>query len=182
MALVVFLRGVNVGGHRTFRPSALARQLPHLDVVSIGAAGTFVIRRSVSRMLLRAEFTRRLPFEAEMAICQGREITALLSHDYFRDQRLRSNIVRFVSVLTRASRTAPTLPLRLPPTGSWLVQVLAREHRFVVGLYRRQMKTIGYLSALDRVFGVPVITRNWQTMAAIADVLGGGLSPVSHQP
>src|SRR4051794_3057989 len=27
MALVVFLRGVNVGGHRTFRPSVLAREL-----------------------------------------------------------------------------------------------------------------------------------------------------------
>ena len=27
MALVVFLRGVNVGGHRTFRPAALAKVL-----------------------------------------------------------------------------------------------------------------------------------------------------------
>jgi hypothetical protein len=26
MALIVFLRGVNVGGHRTFRPSILARE------------------------------------------------------------------------------------------------------------------------------------------------------------
>jgi hypothetical protein len=27
MALIVFLRGVNVGGHRTFRPSIVAREL-----------------------------------------------------------------------------------------------------------------------------------------------------------
>ena len=33
MALVVFLRGVNVGGHRTFRPTKLAAQLEHLDIV-----------------------------------------------------------------------------------------------------------------------------------------------------
>ena len=45
MALVVFLRGVNVGGHRTFRPAALVKDLAHLDAVNIGAAGTFVIRR-----------------------------------------------------------------------------------------------------------------------------------------
>ena len=38
MALVVFLRGVNVGGHRTFRPTVLAKQLRHLDAVNIGAA------------------------------------------------------------------------------------------------------------------------------------------------
>src|ERR1700722_7543503 len=31
VARVVLLRGVNVGGHRTFRPAHLARQLKHLD-------------------------------------------------------------------------------------------------------------------------------------------------------
>ncbi|HEU4387048.1 MAG TPA: hypothetical protein VFV34_04580, partial [Blastocatellia bacterium] len=39
------LRGVNVGRHRTFRPTTLAKQLKHLDAVNIDAAGTFVIRR-----------------------------------------------------------------------------------------------------------------------------------------
>ena len=170
MALVVFLRGVNVGGHRTFRPSTLVTQLAHLDAVNIGAAGTFVIRRPISRARLRAEFTRTLPFEAEIAICQHREISGLLSRQHFSDQRVRPDVVRFVSVLTRASRAAPPLPLRLPVTGPWLVQVLAREHRLVVGVYRRQMKTIRYLRELDRVFNVPVITRNWKTMMAIADV------------
>ena len=59
MALVVLLRGVNVGGHRTFRPSTLAKQLKHLDAVNIGAAGTFVIRRPVTQAQLRAELARQ---------------------------------------------------------------------------------------------------------------------------
>jgi uncharacterized protein (DUF1697 family) len=33
------------------------------------------------------------------------------------------------------------------------------------------MKAIGYLGTLDRHFGVPVTTRNWNTMTAIARVL-----------
>jgi hypothetical protein len=45
MALVVFIRGVNVGGHRTFRPSVLARGLSDYGVVNVGAAGTFVVRK-----------------------------------------------------------------------------------------------------------------------------------------
>jgi hypothetical protein len=49
--------------------------------------------------------------------------------------------------------------------------VLARDDRFVLGLYRRHMKVIGYLSSLDRLFGVPVITRNWNTITSIARVL-----------
>jgi uncharacterized protein (DUF1697 family) len=55
MALVVFLRGVNVGGHRVFRPSAFAKELSHLGAVNIGAAGTFVIRPRIARAELRAE-------------------------------------------------------------------------------------------------------------------------------
>jgi hypothetical protein len=64
MALVVLLKGVNVGGYRTFRPSALAKELERFDIVNVGAAGTFVIRQTVGRMKLRAEVMRRLPFEA----------------------------------------------------------------------------------------------------------------------
>ena len=68
MALVVLLRGVNVGGHRTCRPTTLTEQLKHLDAVNIGAAGTFVIRRPVTRAQLRAELARRLPFDTAIMI------------------------------------------------------------------------------------------------------------------
>jgi DNA-binding XRE family transcriptional regulator len=39
MALIVFLRGVNVGGHKTFRPSILAGELSHYDVVQVQPTG-----------------------------------------------------------------------------------------------------------------------------------------------
>ncbi len=39
MAWVVFLRGVNVGGHKAFRPSVVAKDLAEFDVVNVGAAG-----------------------------------------------------------------------------------------------------------------------------------------------
>ncbi len=174
MAFVVLLRGVNVGGHRTFRPTTLVAQLKHLDAVNIGAAGTFVIRRPVSQAQVRAEFARRLPFDTEIVICPGRDIVRLMSHEAFSDHPASPGIVRFVSVLTRSPRSTPSTPICFPATGRWLVKILAREQRFALGMYRRHMKTIGYLSALDRVFGVPVTTRNWNTMIAIAKVLEAG--------
>jgi uncharacterized protein (DUF1697 family) len=173
VALVVLLRGVNVGGHRSFRPSALTGQLKHLDAVNIGAAGTFVIRRPVTRAQLRAELTRRLPFEAEIVICDGREIARLMSGSHFAGQSLRPDIVRFVSVLSRRPRSAPSLPVSFPSSGKWLLKILARDNRFVVGLYRRHMKVISYLGTLDRLFGVPATTRNWNTITAISKVLDG---------
>ncbi|MHB0962306.1 MAG: DUF1697 domain-containing protein [Gemmatimonadaceae bacterium] len=174
MALVVLLRGVNVGGHRNFRPTTLAAQLKHLDVVNIGAAGTLLVRRPVTRTQLRAELARRLPFVAEIIICQGREISRLVSQDHFADQPVRPDIVRFVSVLSKRPRSMPSMPMRLPSSGKWLLKILERDNRFVFGVYRRHMKVIGYLGAFDRLFGVPLTTRNWNTITAIAKVLRDG--------
>ena len=171
MALVVLLRGVNVGGHKRFRPTVLAEQLEHLDAVNIGAAGTFVIRRSISRTELRAEMTRRLPFHTEIVICEGREILRLMSRNHFADQPARSEVVRFMSVLSRKPRSTPSIPVRFPVGGKWLVKILAREGHFVLGVYRRHMKAIGYLGKIDDLFGVPATTRNWNTVTAIANVL-----------
>jgi len=173
MALVVLLRGLNVGGYRNFRPSKLAEQLKRLDVVNIGATGTFVIRRPVSPSQLRAEIAARLNFNAEIMIVQGREIGRLLSHAVFARYPVRPGIVRFVSVLSRVPASAPRLPMSFPPRGPWLLRILGRDGRFVFGMYKRHMKVIGYLGGLDLVFGVRATTRNWNTIAAIARIIEG---------
>ncbi|HEY7529954.1 MAG TPA: hypothetical protein VIC56_04685 [Gemmatimonadota bacterium] len=173
MALVVFLRGVNVGGYRTFRPSLVARDLSAYDVVNVGAAGTFVVWKPGPRARFRAELLRRLPFQPEIVLCDGREILALEAQDPFAAERPRPDVVRFVSVLTRPARARPALPLRLPPSGEWSLRVLGSKGRFVFGVYRRHMKAIGYLDRIDRLFGASVTTRNWNTVLAIARILKG---------
>jgi uncharacterized protein (DUF1697 family) len=173
VALVVLVRGVNVGGHKVFRPAVLARQLKHLDAVNIGAAGTFVIRGPISRTRLRAELTRRLPFDAEIMICDGREIVRLISRNHFGDEPVRPDVVRFVSVLSARPRSAPSTPLSIPANGKWLLKIVAHEDRFIIGMYRREMRAIGHLGTLDRLFGSPATTRNWNTITQIAGVLAG---------
>jgi uncharacterized protein (DUF1697 family) len=174
VALVVLLRGVNVGGHRTFRPATLAEQLKHLDAINIGAAGTFVIRRPVTRAQLRGELARRLPFDTEIMICPGRQFVRLMSQNHFADHPVRPDVVRFVSVLSKRPHSAPSTPMSFPASGKWLLKILARDNLFVFGVYRRHMKVISYLGTLDRIFGVPVTTRNWNTITAIARVLANG--------
>jgi uncharacterized protein (DUF1697 family) len=171
VALVVFLRGVNVGGHRTFRPTKLADALKHLGAVNMGAAGTLVIRQPMTQAQARAEVARELPFVAEIVVCQGREITNLVSKDPFKGESVRPGVVRFVSVLSQRPRLRPATPMRFPSSGQWLMKILTRRNRFVFGMYRRHMKVIGLLGALDRLYGVSVTTRNWNTIAAIAKVL-----------
>src|SRR5579863_7242016 len=132
MSLVVFLRGVNVGGHRTFRPSILARELSHYDVVNVGAAGTFVVRKPGSRRRFRAELLRKLPFETEVMLCDARDLIHLEKENPFGAQPARPDIVRFVSILSKASRAAPSIPITLPPDGEeWFLRVVASKNRFV---------------------------------------------------
>lgn len=171
MALVVFLRGVNVGGHRTFRPSKLAETLAHLGAVNIGAAGTLVLRHRMTQAQARTEVARKLPFVAEIVVCEGRDIASLISKNPFEGRSVRPGFVRFVSVLSQRPRSRPSIPMRIPSSGQWQVKILTRRNRFVIGIYRRHMKAIGVLGALDRLYGVPVTTRNWNTIASIARVL-----------
>jgi len=173
MALVVFLRGVNVGGHRTFRPSLLAKALSHYDVVNVGAAGTFVVRKPGSRATFRAALLRKLPFEAEVVLCDGRDLIGLETENPFGTEPSRPDVVRFVSILSKAGRVGTSIPITLPPRGKWLLRVVASKNRFVFGMYRRHMKTIGYLGQIDKLFGVPATTRNWNTIVAIVRILKG---------
>ena len=171
MALVVFLRGVNVGGHKTLRPSLVANQMSDFGVVNIGAAGTFVVRNRISQVKLRAELIQRLPFEAEVVIVKGDDVLDLASGNPFAGQPAGPKIVRFVSILAKRGQPLSSVPLSLPSGGEWSLKILAMKDRFVFGLYRREMKTIRYLGQLDKIFGVPATTRNWNTITAIAKIL-----------
>ena len=65
------------------------------------------------------------------------------------------DVVRFVSILSKAGGVRAPLPVTFPSNGEWLVRVIASEGQFVFGMYRRHMKTISYLGQIDKLYGVP---------------------------
>ncbi len=177
MPSVVFLRAVNVGGTNRCQPALIAKGLAKFGVVNIGAVGTFVVREDVSESVLRAAIARKLPFKCEIMICPARDIIKLTSKDPFSHEppvRLGPSgpdITRLVSVLHKRPRILPALPFSLPSDDDWLLKIIAIENRFVLGLYRREMKAISYLGKIEKFLGVPVTTRNWNTIEKIANIL-----------
>jgi uncharacterized protein (DUF1697 family) len=172
MTLVAFLRGINVGGHRTFRPSILAQELSEFEAVNVGAAGTFVVRKPKSRAKFRAALLQKAPFEVEVVLCDGRDLIRLETENPFAAGAWPPDVVRFVSILSKAGGAVrPSLPVTFPADGEWLVRVIASERQFVFGMYRRNMKTISHLGQIDKLFGVPATTRNWNTIMAIVRIL-----------
>lgn len=171
MALVVFLRGVNVGGHRTFRPTVLARELGAYDVVNLGAAGTFVVRKPGQRVKFLAELRRRLPFETEVALCDGDDLVRLDGENPFAGEPSRPDVVPFVSILLKAGRGKPSLPIALPEEEEWCVRLIGSKDRLVFGVYRRHMKAIGYLGQIDKLYGAPTTIRSWNTIVSVLRIL-----------
>ena len=171
MDSVVFLRAVNVGGANRCRPASIAKELSKFDIVNIGAVGTFVVRENVSESALRAAIAKKLPFQCEIMICPAKQIVDLGRSDPFVRQPSGAEITRFISVLGKRPRILPSLPLNLPSNDDWLLKIIAIENRFVVGLYRRQMKAIGYLGKIEKILGVPATTRSWSTIEKLLAIL-----------
>jgi uncharacterized protein (DUF1697 family) len=171
MSSVVFLRAVNVGGANRCQPAQIAKELTRFDIVNIGAVGTFVVRKDAAESALRTAIARKLPFKCEIMICPARDIMKLTTKDPFAGQPSGPDITRFVSVLAKRLPAPPRVPLSLPSDDDWLLKVIAIQNRFVLGLYRRQMKAISYLGKIEKQFGVPVTTRNWNTIEKIAKIL-----------
>ncbi|MDP9099513.1 MAG: DUF1697 domain-containing protein [Verrucomicrobiota bacterium] len=171
MTQVVFLRAVNVGGANRCQPAVIAKQLARFGVVNIGAVGTFVVGARVSETVLRAAISRKLPFKCEIMICPARDIIKLTAQDPFAGQPSGPDITRFVSVAAKRVPAPPPIPLSLPSDEDWLLRIIAIQGRFVLGLYRRQMKAISYLGKAEKLLGVPVTTRSWNTIGKIVQIL-----------
>ncbi len=174
MSSVVFLRAVNVGTANRCQPTLIAKQLSRFGVVNIGAVGTFVVGENVTESVLRNAFAKKLPFKCEIMICPARDIIKLASKDPFSEQPSDPNITRFVNILAKRLPSPPPLPLCLPSDDDWLLKIIAIENRFVLGLYRRQMKAISYLGKIEKLLGLPATTRNWNTIEKVVKILQQG--------
>jgi hypothetical protein len=68
------------------------------------------------------------------------------------------------------------MPARFSNNDDWYVRILGREGGFVVGIYRRHVKTIAYMGQIEKALGVPVTTRNWNTIGSVLKILKGELA------
>jgi uncharacterized protein (DUF1697 family) len=174
MAAVVFMRGVNVGGRNTFGTAAFAKELSAFEVVNIGAAGTFIVRKTVSEAALRAELLRRLPVKAEFMICPARDLVELISADPFPGADVGKDLRRFVSVLANRPSRPPRFPLSYPAGNAWQVKLVALRGQFVLSVWRRTGNALVYPNeVVEKQLAIAATTRNWETISKIQEILLG---------
>jgi uncharacterized protein (DUF1697 family) len=174
MAQVVFLRGVNVGGHKTFRPAEVAKKLADLDVVNIGAAGTFVVRKKLGPAALKAKLLEALEFDAELMICPDRDLLDLTDDDPFVVEPGPKDAKRYVTIMAKPAKAPPRLPITQPAGPNWEVWVFALWGRYAFSHARRLGERVVYPNAvIEKHLGIAATTRNWNTIEAIVKILRG---------
>ena len=182
MASVVFVRGVNVGGHKVFRPSVLATQLADLGVVSVGAVGTFVVRAGADAATIRGAFLKRLPFDAQLMICPARDVIDLVKLDPFSSGAALKADAHYVCVLEQRLRKRPQLPFYVPEGRDWQVGVTAVHGQFVAALFRRVGKNPLYPNqVIEKWLGVATTTRGWPTILKVRQALETADTPTGRK-
>ena len=172
MAHVVFLRAANVGGKNVFRPARLAAELSHLDVVNVGAAGTFVVRGKASAAAIRREIVERLPFEPDLSIQPAKDVVALVRSRPFRGTMFSKDLRGWVAALCGRANQQPELPLVVSRNGQWCFRFERIEGSFAIGLWRRPIGAFTLPSnVVEEALGVPATVRWYETYERIVEVL-----------
>jgi uncharacterized protein (DUF1697 family) len=168
---VVFLRAANVGGKNVFRPAQLAASLSHLDVVNVGAAGTFVVRRPASIATIRREIVSRVPFDPDIAIRPAGEVLDFVRSEPFRGVTFSKQLRGWVAVLTGTPKAVPSLPVIAPTGNLWSVRFDRLDGAYALGLWHWRPKFKFASVVVEDAVGVSATTRWWETFERIAKIL-----------
>jgi uncharacterized protein (DUF1697 family) len=182
VALIVLLRGVNVGG-KTFRPTELVRELSELDMLSTGAAGTFVVRAGTTPTQIRKRILEFLPFDAEIMLLTQKQLEALLELNPAGEVPPGDGVRRFLSVSTHPLRPRGVPPIFLPGRNDWQVALMGVAENCAFG-YRRPLgeRMLYPNEAMEKLFGLPFTTRWWETMELVQSKISpSGVKPAASR-
>lgn len=155
-----------------FKPSALARELTDLQVVNVGAAGTFVVLKAMEPGSLRKRIYAKLEFKPELFICSAEELLALPGGDPFQSAPVDLKVQRYITILSTPPSSVPAMPIEQPAGRKWEVRVLGVTGRFAASLCRRLGKGITYPNPVcEKHLGVSATTRNWNTIQTVCELL-----------
>ncbi len=167
-SLVVLLRGANLGSRR-FSPKAVEEDLQDMGAKSVGAAGTFVIRRPPARRALLKRLDSAIPFDPQAILVTGAQVRAALAAGA--DLRAPAGAKRFATAVDKPPK-APRLPIEAPPAPGWGVRVVALVGPFAIG-FRRPVAAAGVYpnAVVEKAWSVRATTRDWPTMERVGALL-----------
>jgi uncharacterized protein (DUF1697 family) len=143
-----------------------------LEVVNIGAAGTFIVPVRIAPAKLRARIREALSFTPEIMIFPARAILELIESAPFNPHDLVDGARPCVTIMSSVPAGSPKLPLHAPSRADWEVKVQRVSGCAALSLWRPRGKHILYPNAvIEKAFGIQGTTRSWSTIEKIGRIL-----------
>jgi uncharacterized protein (DUF1697 family) len=173
-AIVAFLRGVNVGGHKKIAMAVLKSAFESMgfrNMRTVLASGNVVFEapeKDPKRDLtVGRELERAFGFPVKVVLRTVRELRAMVASDPFKSVPSGPNVRLSVTFLAQRTPNRSRLRLPAPAKGVRIVRVRPGEIFSAVTL-SPDVGTPDLMAHLDKALGDEVTTRNWNTILRIA--------------
>jgi uncharacterized protein (DUF1697 family) len=170
---VAFLRGINVGGHKSVKMDDLKKAFESLgfkNVKTLLASGNVLFDTQQKSPALRKRIGEKLKqtfgHEVHVILRTIREIQELGDSNPFKKIRVTPQTRLYVTFLSEEPKSSLKIPYESPEKDFKIVRVSNSEVCSVVTLSPNR-GTVEAMSILEKEFGRNVTTRNWNTVTKV---------------
>jgi len=169
-----FLRGINVGGHKTIKMDELKKAFEALgfeNVKTLLASGNVLFAApaaSESTLAKKIEKKLETAFEHEIGVLIRKiaELQRLAEADPFARVKVTPQTRLYVTFLAEKTKSSLKIPYESPDKNFKILCATESEVCSVLTLSPNS-RTVDLMSILEKEFGRRVTTRNWNTIEKI---------------
>jgi uncharacterized protein (DUF1697 family) len=171
---VAFLRGINVGGHKTIKMEELKKAFEALGFESVKtllASGNVLFVAPAA-----SESTLAKKIEKKLAMAFGHEIGVLIRKieglqrlaeaNSFAGVKVTPQTRLYVTFLAEKAKSSLKIPYASPDQNFKIIRATESEVCSVL-ILSSNSRTVDLMSILEKEFGRKVTTRNWNTISKI---------------
>jgi uncharacterized protein (DUF1697 family) len=170
---VVFLRGINVGGHHKVPMKELKKELESLgfrNVITLLNSGNIILEaENYTTKKLEVELTQKLEnifgFSIPVIVCVAEDIIHIWNQKPFKDIEVTKDIRLYVSFLKQKTNIELNLPWAIEDKSYQILEVYKKIVFSVLDI--SVTKTPKGMEILEKKFGKDITTRNWNTIEKI---------------
>jgi uncharacterized protein (DUF1697 family) len=170
---VVFLRGVNVGGHNLVKTSDICKRLASLGFANVAGykqSGNIIFETEDTDSAgiaagIRQELHGLLGKEIDVFLRTMTQVREMVRLDPFHDAK-SGDVKMFVTFLPVEPQEVPELPIKSSDGDAEIILVRGGE-AFGLGYLRDGRYGASY-GTIEKTLGATATTRNWNTVKGIA--------------
>lgn len=168
---VAFLRGINVGGHKSVKMDELKKTFDSMEfknVKTVLASGNVIFEtpKTATNTLSKkiAEKLREtFGFEIGVIIRTIEELHHISNSDPFKGIKVTPQTRLYITFLSEKSKSSLKIPYESLDKNYKILKLSANEICSVLTITPIS-KTVGLMDILEKEFGKKVTTRNWNTI------------------